>query len=208
MDDGKPHPTDRLFFALRPDAATCERIAALQQALRAEHGLRGRASRPEHFHLTLRMVGDFSGLPLALVEALCAQAGLLHMPALELALDRLQSFTQRRHRNFPLVLLAGESLAPLRAFQAELDQALIAIGLAPAAGGFTPHLTLGYDDHALAPQPIAPLRWRADEFLLIHSLIGRRSHRVLGRWSAVGVGLPHPGERSSAPPGAGSQGAN
>jgi len=185
MEDGKPRPTDRLFFALRPDTVACTRIAELQQRLRAEHGLRGRANRPEHFHLTLRMVGDFSGLPAALVEALCAQAARLHMPPLELVLDQLQSFTRRRRSNFPLVLLAGEPLAALRQFQGTLDRALLAMGLRPESGGFTPHLTLGYDDHALAPQPIAPLTWRADEFLLIHSLIGRRTHLVLGRWPAA-----------------------
>lgn len=179
-------PTDRLFFALRPDAAAVARIAALQQRLRAEHGLRGRANRPEHFHLTLRMVGDFAGLPPGLVETLCVLAAQLRMPALTLLLDRAQSFTQRRRSNFPLVLLAGEPLAALRQFQGELERALVAIGLAPASGSFTPHLTLGYDDQVLAPQPIAPLPWRADEFLLIHSLIGRRTHRVLGRWPASG----------------------
>jgi len=186
MDEGTPRPTDRLFFALRPDAAAVARIATLQQCLRAEHGLRGRANRPEHFHLTLRMVGDFWGLPPALVEALCAQAARLRMPPLQLVLDQALSFqSNRRRRNFPFVLLAGEPLAPLRQFQGELERALVAMGLAPAPGSFTPHLTLGYDDRAVAPQPITPLPWRADEFLLIHSLIGRRTHRVLGRWPAT-----------------------
>mgnify|MGYP003583720549 CR=1 FL=1 len=41
-----PAATERLFFAVRPDARTALRIEVLAQALRREHGLRGKTLGP------------------------------------------------------------------------------------------------------------------------------------------------------------------
>lgn len=48
---------------------------------------------------------------------------------------------------------------------------------------FTPHVTLLYDDRSVAPQAIEPIAWTVREFVLVHSLLGRTEHRILGRWS-------------------------
>jgi RNA 2',3'-cyclic 3'-phosphodiesterase len=60
--DAEPKPTDRLFFAIFPDADTAARIARLALQLRSEHGLRGTPLKQERFHVTLHHLGDYAGL--------------------------------------------------------------------------------------------------------------------------------------------------
>src|ERR1700724_2954341 len=48
--------TQRLFFALWPDAATSNALAALAQQVAAESG--GRPTAPGNVHLTLAFLGD------------------------------------------------------------------------------------------------------------------------------------------------------
>jgi len=47
---------------------------------------------------------------------------------------------------------------------------------------FNPHMTLVYRPHQEFLRPIEPLAWEAAELALIHSLVGRTQHRVIGRW--------------------------
>ena len=47
---------------------------------------------------------------------------------------------------------------------------------------FTPHVTLLYDHCHVTAQPVPAIAWRVHGFVLVHSLLGRTEHRVLGRW--------------------------
>jgi 2'-5' RNA ligase len=173
--------TDRLFFALRPDAATVARIEALGERLRTEQGLRGHLLKPAHFHITLYRLGDFCRFPQELVERAMAAALTLRAAPFEIVLDQAMSFKRREQKNQPCVLLAGEPLAPLKALHAELVSVLKVAGLYRYAS-FKPHLTLLYDHLAIAPQPIEPLRWTAGELLLVNSLLGHSEHVVVASW--------------------------
>ncbi len=66
--------TDGLFFAIFPDAATADRVAHAAGRLKAENGLRGRPLQTGRFHVTLRLVGDYHGLPQDVVSAVCRAA--------------------------------------------------------------------------------------------------------------------------------------
>lgn len=175
-------PTDRLFFALRPDAQTAglimQRLATLHQAL----GLKGRPLKAEHLHITLHQVGDFPAFPAEVVRRLLEAGQALHAPSVPICLDAVLSFGRQNRRNNPLVLLAGEPLEPLRAFHRSLGVHLQAAGLERARGKFTPHLTLLYDDTLIELQAMEPLHWTANESLLVDHLIGQTRHVVLGRW--------------------------
>ncbi|MET0519942.1 MAG: 2'-5' RNA ligase family protein [Burkholderiaceae bacterium] len=173
--------TDRLFFALRPAAATVAAVEALSAQLRAEQGLQGAPLPCAQLHITLHHLGDFSRFPQELAQRAMAAAATLHVAPFELVLDQAISFSRRPPRKQPCVLLAGEPLAPLKAFHAALVAALKAAELYRYAS-FRPHLTLLYDRRAIAPQPVAPLRWTATEFLLVDSLLGQGRHEVLAAW--------------------------
>jgi RNA 2',3'-cyclic 3'-phosphodiesterase len=165
-------PTDRLFFALRPDVAATARIGEITQRMRAVHELAGEPLLPQHLHVTLLFLGDYAGLPPALVADAEAAGRKLRAAPFELKFDRVMSF--RRKRNPPLVLCRDDSCAPLMVLRHQLG--------AEQKHGFRPHVTMLYDRKMVAAEEVAPVVWTASEVLLIHSLIGRKQHEVLGRY--------------------------
>jgi 2'-5' RNA ligase len=59
-------------------------------------------------------------------------------------------------------------------------------GIAPLRSGpLHPHLTLFYRTHACpAEEPVEPIAWHVDRFLLIRSLQGQGKHIIEGEWPA------------------------
>jgi RNA 2',3'-cyclic 3'-phosphodiesterase len=176
-------PTDRLFLAIFPDRETAAQLAALAASQCAHHGLRGRPLAAERFHVTLFHLGDSAGLRQDVVEAASKAASRVQAAPFELAFDRVASFAGRRDK-LPFVLKADDGNAALRRFHAELASRLRESGLGHfTSGNFEPHVTLAYDARMVTPEAVAPVRWRADEFVLIHSLLGKTRHVPLARWA-------------------------
>ena len=183
-------PTDRLFFALQPSAAACAQITALGEALRQTHGLHSKLIAPERLHITLHHLGDHAGVPADLVEAAGRAAARMVCPPFDVVLDHAMSFRMRRDKA-PFVLRTAEGQdGALMDFQRELGLAMAREGLGHSVDvRFTPHVTLTYAPRELPESPVEPVRWTVREFVLIHSLLGKTEHRVLGRWS-----LPAPSQ--------------
>jgi len=173
--------TDRLFLAVFPDQATVARLSALAAEQCTRHGLRGRPLLPERFHITLLHLGDWAGLPPDVAQATMKAAARVREAPFEVVFDRVASFDGRRDK-LPFVLRADGGNAPLRAFQAQLAALLREAGVVPVGAGFEPHVTLAYDARKVAAEPVAPIGWRVDEFVLVHSLLGRTRHIRLGGW--------------------------
>lgn len=142
--------------------------------MRVEHGLTGRALNPEHFHVTLFHVTDSVGFPPGLVETLVARAASVTMPPFRIEFDHAMSF-----RNGAFVLAGNDGVIGLDVLQQRLSDALVP-GPRPARP-FTPHLTLLRDGRRIAERPIEPIGWTASEVVLVHSLLGRTTHRHLAR---------------------------
>jgi 2'-5' RNA ligase len=181
-----PPKTDRLFFALLPDAEAAARIAALQSRLRAQFGLTGRAIATERLHVTLSHVGDYAGLPADIVEqARRAGEAAAATAAFEVSFDRVMSF--RRPRNLPFVMQGGDGLTAVKEFQRRLVDAMVRAGLGRVADkSFTPHVTLAYDDRTVPDTPVEPIGWTARELVLVRSLLGKTTHIPLARWPLSG----------------------
>lgn len=174
--------TDRLSFALRPDAATLASIEAARDRLRAEQGLLSQPLAPEQLQITLHHLGDFVRFPQAIADQAIAAAATLSAPAFEIVLDQALSLERRQARTRPCVLAAGgESLAAMKAFHAGLVAALKAAGLYRYAS-FAPHLTLMHDVTGFEPHPIEPIRWTPGEFVLLNSQLAKGEQVVLGAW--------------------------
>lgn len=177
--------SDRLFFAVHPDAYAARHIIELARSLRARHGLRGNPLPAERVHVTLHHLGDHAGLPESLIAAASEAAVRIAVPPFEAGFDCVASFPGHARKR-PCVLRSGkdDSNPGLFALQAELGERLRAAGLGRyIERRFTPHVTLLYDESRLAPEAVPPIVWRVREFALVHSLIGKGEHRVLGRWS-------------------------
>lgn len=175
--------THRLFFALFPDPETQSALTRLAEFWREKHQMHRPALRPERFHVTLHHLGDFFEIPPPFLEEAGNAASRLVRPAFDVVFDRAESFP-RRTETRPFVLRGGSELAELMAFQRALGESLGACGLGGCvAPTFTPHLTLLYDEQFVAvPHPVEPVRWRAREFVLIHSRLGKTEHARLGGW--------------------------
>ncbi len=181
--DAAPKPTDRLFFAIFPDAAAAERIALLAQRLRSEHRLKGSPLGTERFHVTLHHLGDYAGLPQGIVAEAIKAAATISMPQFDVAFDRALSF-HGRSGNRPFVLRGCDDLIALETFHRDLGTALNKAGLAVgrAQPPYKPHTTLLYDDSLVLERPVETVTWTAREFVLVHSLLGRTVHVPLARW--------------------------
>jgi 2'-5' RNA ligase len=178
--DAQP-ATDRLFFAIFPDPATAADIARQAGVFRAAHQLNGRLLSPERFHITLHHLGDHAGVRRDIVAMAGEAAEAITIAPFEVAFDRAASF--HNGGNNPFVLQGGEGLEALKAFQRDLGLAMARAGLGKLADkSFTPHVTLLYDRRLVAEQAIAPIRWTAGSFTLVHSLLGRTEHVALGNW--------------------------
>lgn len=182
-------PTDRLFFAIRPDADAATRVDRLVQDLCKQHGLKGKSLGIERFHVTLYHVGDYGGLPADVVDLAGEAARAVSGAApFRLEFEQVASFS-RRPRNMPLVLLGGDGLIAVSRFQLSLAAALARVGLGLSGGAnYTPHLTLLYDDRYVAAQAIEPVAWTAHEFVLVRSLIGKGRHEILLRFPLASCG--------------------
>ena len=163
----------RLFFAVWPDAAAAQALAALSRQVAELSG--GRPPPPEKLHLTLAFVGQ--------VEAgrLDALAGCARLRAgrLRLDFDRVGSFRRAR------VAWAGCSLpAPeLLDLQQQLAGRLLAGGFPLEEREFTPHVTLARRiERPVPPARIEPVTWNADAFTLVRSETGTGRYTVLERW--------------------------
>lgn len=174
-------PTDRLFFAVMPPPLSADALATRARALRDELALRGKPRPTDHLHVTLHHLGDFDGLPQQKVAAARAAADRVAMAPFAVLFDRVGSFHGRSGKH-PFVLLGAVAAPGLAQLYGELGAALAAAGLLRRERPFVPHLTLLYDARTVSPQPIEPLGWTAQDFVLIHSLLGRSEYRLLGRW--------------------------
>jgi len=182
--DAAPEPTDRLFFAIFPDADAAARIAQLAWRLRGEHGLKGEPLKTKRFHVTLHHLGDFAGLPQEVVTRASEAAAAVAMPPFEITFNRAMSFFGRPDER-PFVLRGADGVAALKFFQLALGSAMEKTGLkvGKAKSNYTPHVTLLYDDLLVAEQAVETVGWTAHEFVLVHSLLGQGVHVPLARWT-------------------------
>lgn len=153
--------TQRLFFALWPDARVRADLA--QVAQRMHRAVGGRCSRDESLHMTLAFLGDIDveNIPRLLVPP----AGVF-TSAFLLTLDQWGCWA-RNGVGWTGPLRMPE---PLRDLAANLEGWLRSAGIELEHRAFTPHVTLVRKAQcASLPDPMAPVAWQVNEFALICS---------------------------------------
>ena len=178
---------ERLFLALMVPPDQADAASKVLEEAHFDHGLRGSAIRPDRRHITLIHIGDYAGsLPQSVVANALGAMDRLSETAFEMAFDRASSFAGAPGKH-PYVLLGGEGVEALGALRDRLFRALLRAGVRTLSReAFTPHVTLTYGDRQLPERTINPIGWRATEFLLIHSEVGRSTYHTLGRWPLRG----------------------
>jgi 2'-5' RNA ligase len=171
-----------LFFALWPDDNVRERIASAAAHLKSSHGPRGRWTRADRYHLTLRFLGTHATLPESLLAAATAAGDAVRTPAFGFALDQAGSF---RNRDIPWWLGCRAMPAGLDALWNALAEALVANGAPPEERARrVAHVTIFRDaDRTLGDEPIEPIPWPVRDFVLVDSELGGAArYTILKRW--------------------------
>jgi 2'-5' RNA ligase len=186
---------DRIFFACLPDPATATDIHALAEEEKRAHAFNGTLVLQQHLHVTLFHLGDWITLPTEIVSRASEAAAQIVVQPFDVAFRRVESFRNRTGIH-PFVLTgAADAWRPLRA---ALGAALKQAGLGGAvheADDFKPHVTLLRDAKRAKPIAIDPVAWRVQDFVLIHSLLGKTTHINLGRWPLAGGSSESPAIR-------------
>lgn len=169
----------RLFFALWPDAAMRRHLASVAAELGRDY--RARWVRPQRYHLTLCFVAEDERFSPARMDRLAQAVACVHAPAFVWHPDRVASFPARRP---PCIVHASRDCAALLQLRAALRSALVDRGIRlPEERRFRAHVTLGYGlSGRIEPRALPVRDWRADAFVLLHSVAGQRDYRELGRW--------------------------
>jgi len=177
-----PAPRESLFFAVLPDPATAQRVFAVGERLRAEHGLHGRALPVERLHLTLHYLGEYAGIPPRLLQQAHAAGQALAAAPFDLCFDRVASFGGRA-RTRPLVLLGDGEPPALRHLREALQQQLGRQGVATRADpAYVPHITLSYDEQTVPPQAVPELLCPVAALSLIRSVQGQGRYVHEATW--------------------------
>lgn len=177
----------KLFFALRPDEETAERIARFATAEHEARGLQPRLRPSRIFHITLHYFGYVDGEPDArLVELASRAASELVWPAFDLSFDAFRSWGKERSSKHPFVLTGGQGLEAVRELRDALLERLVAHGFSEPELDYEPHLTLRYDKRAAPDWPVELPGWVASEFVLVKSPQGLTRHDVIARWPLQG----------------------
>lgn len=145
-----PKASLRLFYALWPDPALREQLAALLT------GVHGRLVPPANLHITLAFLGQ---QPTARLPELLDIAARARLSPMTLLLDHFGYF--RRHgvlwvgpREAPPALLEGRA-----ALVGMLNAAAVPFD---ASGRFKPHVTLARDASAPQATALEPIEWKVD----------------------------------------------
>ena len=164
---------DRLFFALKPSTEAASEIAEV----RGKVGGAKSHVDDHRLHLSLWSLDLPMMPPPGIIADLCRGAAAVRAPMLRVV---LQEVVGDRSVTY---LKPGEPTPVLKDFQRRLQLAIADVGIFPNRGfRFDPHVTLAYGQDEAFRHQLWPISWRADAFVLIHSLVGLTEHRELGRW--------------------------
>lgn len=172
-----------LFFAILPDAEKAEEMRRFAQQLCDMHELTGDPILAKKLHVTVHAYKEFGRLVESLVQA--AKMAGAHVARLtqpfEITFDRVKSFPTSGRK--PCVLAEDGGNAALKELYRQL---MIILGKVKngAVPGYTPHVTLLYDEATVPEEQLSPVTWMAKELVLIHSANG--VYDLRGRWPLQG----------------------
>lgn len=173
-------PTQRLFFALWPEAGQLERLVERVRQL-AMPGV-GKPQRPDQLHVTIEFLGAIAQSRIDETRAAGAVAAAGARP-FEIVFDRLDHWRRPK----VLCLTASETPPALAQLSQSLRRELETRGFEVERREFRAHLTLARK--VSRPPPVAsfePVRWPARGLTLVRSVSDSAGSRYepLDVWNA------------------------
>ena len=151
----------RLFFALWPDDATREALAARRDAVAFAYG--GRPMLPATLHLTLAFIGEADELK---VPTLLACGDRVRAPEFTITIDAVSHFKRARLAWLGATEWPAELIHLFDILRNEVTQA----GFMLDDRAFNPHVTVARNcAHYPSPAPVPPLEWKVESFVLVDS---------------------------------------
>ena len=176
-----PPQRDLLYFALRPDEPSARVAVELANRFRKHHGLRGKPYDAGRLHVSLCPAISRKGPRKGDVAVALHAAAQVQAEAFEIGFDRLSVFKCGERR--AVILCCSTDTAPVIRLRESLSCELVKAGLGWSGDRFVPHLTLLWDTRPVPETRLeTPVRWRANDFVLVRSLVGRSRHVDLGKW--------------------------
>lgn len=194
----KSDATDRLFFAVIPDAEAIKSIRLCTNQLQSQYGLSSRSIIDGRLHISLLGLGDYPGIPVRLVEIVSHAAATVSLTAFDACFDQALTFGNQKSdpsKSKPCVLVGGSENQGLVMLQRSLIASLQKVNLIDrASSSFNPHITLLYDRQSVPTTDITPITWKVKEFVLVRSQIGdvRRPYDIIARWPLLDSPVTHP----------------
>jgi 2'-5' RNA ligase len=177
------HPSPNRFFALWPDEPTRQRIAETAAVLQRRSGVQGRWIKPHRYHMTLQFLGGCAEASDDPVNRFMHAADAVHAEAVEFALDNAGSFAGA---HIPCWLGCSTAPAALQRLVDALARPLREHDCRAVDGNaWVPHVTIARDADRRLRCAIEPVvAWRADEFVLVESVLHpQAAYRIIGRWA-------------------------
>jgi RNA 2',3'-cyclic 3'-phosphodiesterase len=169
-----------VFLAIVPSAGRAKCIHRLAGVVKRARHFEGKLIKPNCLHVTLFFVCDNECDAHDYVVRMVHEAAQnVCTSPFEVSFDRIASF-RGQPGHHPFVMLGGDGLGRLKLFRQTLGAQMMRKGLRHLVKpDFNPHVTLLYAERQVEEQPIEPISWTVDAFVLIHSMHG---HRYLARW--------------------------
>src|SRR5688500_3585997 len=121
----------RLFAAIRPPAPVRRQLLDMMEGVRG-----ARWQDEDQLHLTLRFIGEVDRHR---AEDVAAALGSIHHPRFSIAINGVGTFEKRGKG----VIWAGVTpQEQLKTLHKKVDQACLAVGVAPDNRAYLPHITI------------------------------------------------------------------
>jgi 2'-5' RNA ligase len=173
-----------VYFAVKPEPDTVDPLVSVGNRAGVRHGLLGSVS-PAVLHMTICPIGYLPELPDERIEEACKIGERFVEKQFEIVWDRIRTYPNGREKQ-PLVAFASNGAPKAKLFRHALITDLKRCGFIFPRQLPDPHVTLFYDRHIVAEEPIEPIRWIVRDFVLVHSIYGQGRHRLLGHWPLRG----------------------
>jgi len=175
-----------LYFALQPPPEAAELALALANAARAKHRLSAKPGLPGRLHVSLNNVGDFKRPPGPVIDKAVEAAETVSARPFVVELNRIGSWGAGDGQR-PVVLWGDEGVIGVSALYSTIHKAMRRLDMAPRREAeIAPHMTLLRDAGEVPETLIEPLRWRVEDFVLIHAVHGEGRYDVVGRFPLNG----------------------